>query len=72
MAMIIAPVPIMKALNSGRSAAKAKEKTPPKIVNIPTMIASIAIIVTERGRFLYDSLSVLYQVSNWLCLLQTI
>jgi hypothetical protein len=72
MAMIIAPVPIMKALNSGRSAAKANEKTPPKIVNIPTMIASIAIIVTERGRFLYDSLSVLYQVSIWLCLLQTI
>ena len=29
---------------------------------MPTMIESIAIIVTERGRRLNDSLSVLYQV----------
>jgi hypothetical protein len=61
MAMTIEAVPIIKTLNSGRSAAKANEKTPPKIASIPNMIASIAIIVTERGRFLNDSLSVLYQ-----------
>jgi hypothetical protein len=44
----------------------AKEKTkgtsPPVIVSMPNMIASIAIIVTESGRCLNDSLSVLNQV----------
>ena len=44
------------------NAAKAKGTSPPKIANMPVMIASIAIIVTETGRCLNDSLSVLNQV----------
>ena len=49
MAMIIEPVVTMRTLASGKSAAKANEAIPPKIVSIPTMIESIAIIVTESG-----------------------
>ena len=44
------------------NAAKAKEPSPPTIESMPIMIASIATIVTERGRCLNDSLSVLNQV----------
>ena len=50
-------------LASGRNAARAKGASPLTIENIPTMIASIAIIVTLRGRCLYESLSVLYHSS---------
>jgi hypothetical protein len=42
--------------------ARPREGSPPKIiVSMPRIIVPIAIIVTERGRRLNDSLSVLYQ-----------
>jgi hypothetical protein len=42
--------------------ARPREGSPPKIiVNMPSIIVPIAIIVTERGRRLNDSLSVSYQ-----------
>ena len=43
------------------NAAAAKDPSPPTIESMPIMIASIDTIVTERGRCLNDSLSVLYQ-----------
>jgi hypothetical protein len=62
MAMRIEPNPIKKTPNSGKIPAKAREKNPAPIENRPTMMTSIATIVTVRGRCLNDSLSVLYQV----------
>jgi hypothetical protein len=62
MAMRIEPNPNKKTLNSGKIPAKAREKDPPPIENRPIMTTSIATIVTVRGRFLNDLLSVLYQV----------
>jgi len=45
-------------LASGRNAARAKGPSPTTIEDMPIMIASIAIIVTARGRSLNESLSV--------------
>ena len=57
------PAPISKAPNSGKNAAKTIGPKPITILDMPTMIASIAIIVTPRGRCLVESLSVLYHDS---------
>jgi hypothetical protein len=62
MATKTAPTLIKKALASGMNAARAKGPSPKVIEIMPIMIASIDTIVTERGRCVNDSLSVLYQV----------
>jgi hypothetical protein len=56
--MRTAPAASRAPLISGMNAAKAKGISPPTIESIPVMIASIAIIVTARGRRLDESLSV--------------
>ena len=56
------PTLIKRALASGKNAARAKGPSPRKMETMPIMIASTATIVTVRGRFLNDSLSVLYQL----------
>ena len=63
MARRIAPIVINKPLTSGMTAPRPRRGSPPKIiVSMPSIIVPIAIIVTERGRRLNDSLSVLYQI----------
>jgi hypothetical protein len=44
------PVPRSNALTSGTNAPIVKAKSPPAIESMPTMIASIAIIVTIKNR----------------------
>jgi hypothetical protein len=60
MATRTAPTPTNNILISGANAARPKGASPPMIKNIPPMMASIATIVTPRGRCLAESLSVLY------------
>jgi hypothetical protein len=57
------PIPINSMPNSGTIAAIARGARPPRIKNIPPIIASIATIVTPSGRFLVESLSVFYHDS---------
>jgi hypothetical protein len=44
-------------------AAMAKGARPPRIKNMPSIMASIATIVTPSGRFMVESLSVFYHDS---------
>ena len=53
-------IPRSTILNSGTNAAKPRGTSPPAIKNMPPIMASIAIIVTEKGRCLNESFSVLY------------
>lgn len=63
MAIRTEPIPINSTLNSGTIAAMVRGARPPRIKNMPSIMASIAIIVTPRGRFLVELLSVLYHDS---------
>jgi hypothetical protein len=61
MAIRIEPVAISMAPNSGKNAAKARGPIPNTILAMPTMIASIAIIVTPSGRNFAELFPVLFQ-----------
>lgn len=61
--MRIPPITSNTILSSGAKAAKVTGASPPRMKNIPPMIVSIAIIVTPKGRCLFESLSVLYHSS---------
>jgi hypothetical protein len=63
MAIRTEPIPINSKPNSGTIAAMAKGARPPRIKNMPSIMASIATIVTPSGRFMVESLSVFYHDS---------
>jgi hypothetical protein len=63
MAIKTEPIPINSKPNSGAIAAMAKGARPPRMKNMPSIIASIATIVTPSGRFILELLSVFYRDS---------
>jgi hypothetical protein len=57
------PIPINSKPNSGTIEAMAKGARPLRIKNMPSIMESIATIVTPSGRFIVESLSVFYHDS---------
>lgn len=70
MAIRIEPVAISMAPNSGKNAAKARGPIPNTMLAMPTMIASIAIIVTPSGRNLAELFP--YYFNIWLIIFDLI